>query len=71
MKHKDTELNKSDIIFTELEEQKSSLDNDFKDIEVLIVTSNLKTKSSLPSEKSIRKTIRAQLFPLYRMVIEC
>ena len=35
VKHKDTVLNKTDIIVTEFEEQKSSLDNDFKDIEDL------------------------------------
>ena len=68
VKHKDTVLNKTDIIVTEFEEQKSSLDNDFKDIEDLIVTSYLKTKPSLPSTISIRETIRSQLFPLYRMV---
>ena len=53
---------------TEFEEQKCSLDNDFKDIEDLIVTSYLKTKPSLPSTISIRETIRSQLFPLYRMI---
>ena len=68
VKHKDTVLNKTDIIVTEFEEQKSSLDNDFKDIEDLIVTSYLKTKPSLPSTISIRETIRSQLFPLYRMI---
>ena len=71
VKHKDTVLNKTDIIVTEFEEQKSSLDNDFKDIEDLIVTSYLKTKPSLPSTISIRETIRLQLFPLYKMVREC
>ena len=71
VKHKDTVLNKTDIIVTEFEEQKSSLDNDFKDIEDLIVTSYLKTKPSLPSTISIRETIRSQLFPLYNMVREC
>ena len=71
VKHKDTVLNKTDIIVTEFEEQKSSLDNDFKDIEDLIVTSYLKTKPSLPSTISIRETIRSQLFPLYKMVREC
>ena len=70
VKHKDTVLNKTDIIVTEFEEQKSSLDNDFKDIEDLIVTSYLKTKPSLPSTISIRETIRLQLFPLYKMVRE-
>ena len=68
VKHKDTVLNKTDIIVTEFEEQKFSLDNDFKDIEDLIVTSYLKTKPSLPSTISIRETIRSQLFPLYRMI---
>ena len=68
VKHKDTVLNKTDIIVTEFEEQKSSLDNDFKDIEDLIVTSYLKTKPSLPSTISIRETIQSQLFPLYKMV---
>ena len=57
VKHKDTVLNKTDIIVTEFEEQKSSLDNDFKDIEDLIVTSYLKTKPSLPSTISIRERI--------------
>ena len=71
VKHKDTVLNKTDIIVTEFEEQKFSLDNDFKDIEDLIVTSYLKTKPSLPSTISIRETIRSQLFPLYNMVREC
>ena len=71
VKHKDTVLNKTDIIVTEFEEQKFSLDNDFKDIEDLIVTSYLKTKPSLPSTISIRETIRSQLFPLYKMVREC
>ena len=71
VKHKDTVLNKTDIIVTEFEEQKFSLENDFKDIEDLIVTSYLKTKPSLPSTISIRETIRSQLFPLYKMVREC
>ena len=71
VKHKDTVLNKTDIIVTEFEEQKFSLDNDFKDIEDLIVTSYLKTKPSLPSTISIRETIQSQLFPLYKMVSEC
>ena len=71
VKHKDTVLNKTDIIVTEFEEQKFSLDNDFKDIEDLIVTSYLKTKPSLPSTISIRETIRSQLFPLYKIVREC
>ena len=71
VKHKDTVLNKTDIIVTEFEEQKSSLDNDFKDIEDLIVTSYLKTKPSLPSTISVRETICLHLFPLYRMVREC
>ena len=35
VKHKDTVLKNPDIIDTEFEEQKSSLDNDFKDIEDL------------------------------------
>ena len=56
--------------FNEFEEQKCSLDNDFKDIEDLIVTSYLKTKPSLPSTISIRETICSQLFPLYRMIRE-
>ena len=67
VKHKDTVLNKTDIIVTEFEEQKFSLDNDFKDIEDLIVTSYLK-KPSLPRTVSIRETIRSQIFPLYMMV---
>ena len=71
VKHKDTVLNKTDIIVTEFEEQKFSLDNDFKDIEDLIVTSYLKTKPSLSSTISIRETIRSQLLPLYKMVREC
>ena len=70
VKHKDTVLNKTDIIVTEFEEQKFSLDSDFKDIEDLIVTSYLNTKPSLPSTISIRETIRSQLFPLYRMIRE-
>ena len=56
VKHKNTVLTEINIL-TEFEEQKCSLDNDFKDIEDLIVTSYLKTKSSLPSKISIRKTI--------------
>ena len=67
MKHKDTLLTEINIL-TEFEEHKCSLDNDFKDIEDLIVTSYLKTKPSLPSTISIRETIRLQLFPLYRMI---
>ena len=67
VKHKNTVLTEINIL-TEFEEQKSSLDNDFKDIEDLIVTSYLKTKPSLPSTISIRETIRSQLFPLYRMI---
>ena len=67
VKHKDTALAEINIL-TEFEEQKCSLDNDFKDIEDLIVTSYLKTKPSLPSTISIRETIRSQLFPLYRMI---
>ena len=70
MKHKDTVLNQTDII-TEFEEQKCSLDNEFKNIEDLIVTSYLKTKPSLPSTMSVRETIGLQLFPLYRMIREC
>ena len=69
MKHKNTVLNEINI-FTEFEEQKCSLGNDFKDIEDLIMTSYLKTKPSLPSTISIRETIRSQLFPLYRMIRE-
>ena len=69
VKHKDTVLAEINI-FTKFEEQKCSLDNDFKDIEDLIVTSYLKTKPSLPSTISIRETIRSQLFPLYRMIRE-
>ena len=67
VKHKNTVLTEINIL-TEFEEQKSSLDNDFKDIEDLIVTSYFKTKPSLPSTISIRETIRSQLFPLYRMI---
>ena len=70
VKRKNTVLTEINIL-TEFEEQKSSLDNDFKDIEDLIVTSYLKTKPSLPSTISIRETIRSQLFPLYKMVREC
>ena len=69
VKHKDTALAEINI-FTEFEEQKCSLDNDFKDIEDLIVTSYLKTKPSFSSTISIRETIRSQLFPLYRMIRE-
>ena len=69
VKHKDTVLNEINIS-TEFEEQKCSLDNDFKDIEDLIMASYLKTKLSLPSTISIRETIRSQLFPLYRIVRE-
>ena len=67
VKHKNTVLTEINIL-TEFEEQKCSLDNDFKDIEDLIVTSYLKTKPSLPSTISIRETIRSHLFPLYRMI---
>ena len=67
VKHKATVLAEINI-FNEFEEQKCSLDNDFKDIEDLIMTSYLKTKPSLPSTIGIRETIRSQLFPLYRMV---
>ena len=67
VKHKDTVLAEINIS-NEFEKQKCSLDNDFKDIEDLIVTSYLKTKLSLPSTISIRETIRSQLFPLYRMI---
>ena len=56
VKDKDTVLNEINI-FTKCEEQKCSLDNDFKDIEDLIVTSYLRTKPSLPSTISIRETI--------------
>ena len=69
VKHKNTVLTEINIL-TEFEEQKCSLDNDFKDIEDLIVTSYLKTKPSLPSTMSIRETIRLQLFPIYRMIRE-
>ena len=56
VKHKDTVLNKTDIIVTEFEEQKSSLDDDFEDIEDLIATPYLKTRPSLPiSTISIRE----------------
>jgi hypothetical protein len=67
VKHKDTVLAEINIS-NEFEKQEHSLDNDFKDIEDLIVTSYLKTKPSLPSTISIRETIRSQLFPLYRMI---
>ena len=70
VKHKDTALAEINIL-TEFEEQKCSLDNDFKDIEDLIVTSYLKTKPSLPSMISVRETIFSQLFPLYMMAREC
>ena len=43
MKHKDTVLAEINIS-NEFEKQKRSLDNDFKDIEDLIVTSYLKAK---------------------------
>ena len=66
VKHKDTVLAEINT-FNEFEEQKCSLDNDFKDIEDLIMTSYLKTKPSLTSTISIRETICSQLFPLYRM----
>ena len=69
VKHKDTVLIEINI-FTEFEEQKCSLGNDFEDIENLIVTSYLKTKPSLPSTISIRETIRSPLLPLYRMIRE-
>ena len=67
VKHKDTALAEINI-FTKFEKHKCSLDNDFKDIEDLIVTSYLKTKPSFPSTISIRETIRSQLFPLYKMI---
>ena len=67
VKHKDTVLAEINIS-NEFEKQKRSLDNDFNDIEDLIVTSYLKTKPSFPSTISIRETIRSQLFPLYRMI---
>ena len=70
VKHKDTVLAEINIS-NEFEKQKRSLDNDFNDIEDLIVTSYLKTKPSFPSTISIRETIRSQLFPLYKMVREC
>ena len=70
VKHKDTVLAEINIS-NEFEKQKRSLDNDFNDIEDLIVTSYLKTKPSFPSTISIRKTIQSQLFPLYKMVREC
>ena len=69
VKHKDTVLAEINIS-NEFEKQKRSLDNDFNDIEDLIVTSYLKTKPSFPSTISIRETIRSQLFPLYRMIRE-
>ena len=64
VKHKNTVLNKTDVIVTEFKEQKSSIENDFNDIGDLIITSYLKTKASLPSKISIRETIRSQLFLL-------
>ena len=67
VKHKDTVLAEINIS-NEFEKQKRSLDNDFNDIEDLIVTSYLKTKPSFPSTISIRETIRSQLFPLYKMI---
>ena len=67
MKHKDTVLAEINIS-NEFEKQKRNLDNDFNDIEDLIVTSYLKTKPSFPSTISIRETIRSQLFPLYKMI---
>ena len=67
VKHKDTVLAEINLS-NEFEKQKRSLDNDFNDIEDLIVTSYLKTKPSFPSTISIRETIRSQLFPLYRMI---
>ena len=74
VKHKDTVLNKIDIIVTEFEEQNSSLDNDFKDIEDLIVTLIFEDKTVFTQHNMgicIRETIRSHLFPLYRMVREC
>ena len=67
VKHKDTVLAEINIS-NEFEKQKRNLDNDFNDIEDLIVTSYLKTKPSFPSTISIRETIRSQLFPLYKMI---
>ena len=67
MKHKDTVLAEINIS-NEFEKQKCSLDNDFNDIEDLIVISYLKTKPSFPSTISIRETIRSQLFPIYKMI---
>ena len=69
VKHKATVLAETNVL-TEFEEQKCNLDNDFKVIEDLIVTSYLNTKPSLASTISIRETIRSQLFPLYRMIRE-
>ena len=66
VKHQDKVFNETNVV-TYFEEQKCSLDNDFKDIEDLIVSSYLKTKPSLPSAISIRKTIQSQLFPLSSM----
>ena len=57
VKHKDTVLAEINIS-NEFEKQKCSLDNDFNDIEDLIVISYLKTKPSFPSTISIRETIR-------------
>ena len=48
LKYKDTVLNETDFV-TDFEEQKCSIDNDFKHIEDLIVTSYLKTKQPSPS----------------------
>ena len=67
VKRKATVLAETNVL-TEFKEQKCNLDNDFKVIEDLIVTSYLNTKPSLPSTISIRETIRSQLFPLYRMI---
>ena len=69
VKHKATVLAETNVL-TEFEEQKCNLDNDFKVIEDLIVTSYLNTKPSLPSTISIRETICSQLLPLYRMIRE-
>ena len=62
VKHKDTVLAEINIS-NEFEKQKRNLDNDFNDIEDLIVTSYLKTKPSFPSTISIRETIRSQSIP--------
>ena len=69
VQHEDTVLNETNI-FTEFEEQKCILDNYFKDIEDLIVTSYLRAEPSSPSTINFRKTIQSQSFPLYRMVRE-